>query len=66
MAASANLVKVGDSRMGGDTVIPEDDSAQLPLRSECEFEKWTVKCQTYLHADLSIDRLGDVVVQEIE
>lgn len=32
---SASLVKIDDSRVGGDTVVPEDDSARFPLWSAC-------------------------------
>jgi len=40
--------------------------AQRPLRSEWEFEKYTMKNQTYLQVDMVGNRLGGVVVQESE
>jgi hypothetical protein len=37
MAEHANLVKVDDSRVGGDMVVPKDERARFPLQGECEF-----------------------------
>ncbi len=62
MAAPANLVKVDNSRVAATRL----SYAQRPLRSEWEFEKYTMKNQTYLQVDMVGNRLGGVVVQESE
>lgn len=62
MAAPANLVEVDDGRSGQYTVV----LCPFPLRSECEFEQYIMKSQTYLHVDIVSNRVGGVVVQECE
>ena len=47
-------------------VVAQWSYAQLPLWSECEFEKYTMKSQTYLHVKIVSNRLGGVVIQECE